>query len=53
LRALAYTLATSSSSRAPVRSARRPDGSQVYLLSVVRHRDAITVATRPYRREDE
>ena len=30
-----------------LRGARRPDGSQVYLLSVVRHHDAITVATRP------
>ncbi|HKT03687.1 MAG TPA: ISAs1 family transposase, partial [Rugosimonospora sp.] len=30
-----------------LRAARRPDGSQVYLLSVVRHRDAITLATRP------
>jgi predicted transposase YbfD/YdcC len=30
-----------------LRGARRPDGSQVYLLSMVRHRDAVTLATRP------
>jgi predicted transposase YbfD/YdcC len=30
-----------------LRGARRPDGSQVYLLSVVRHRDGLSLATRP------
>lgn len=30
-----------------LRGARRPDGSQVYLLSAVRHRTGLTVATRP------
>jgi hypothetical protein len=30
-----------------LRGARRPDGSQVYLLSVVRHRGGLAVATRP------
>lgn len=54
----AWRTATDDASRRPrhdglaadgkcLRAARRRDGSQVYLLSVVRHRDAITVATRP------
>jgi predicted transposase YbfD/YdcC len=54
----AYHAATGQVSRRPrhdalatdgkcLRAARRPDGSQVYLLSVVRHRDGLSLATRP------
>ncbi|TKA03125.1 transposase family protein [Actinacidiphila oryziradicis] len=32
-----------------LRGARRPDGSQVFVLSAVRHSDAVTIATREIR----
>jgi hypothetical protein len=36
-----------------LRAARRPDGSQVFVLSAVRHADAVTLASREIRREDQ
>jgi predicted transposase YbfD/YdcC len=54
----AWRAATGDASRRPrhdalaadgkcLRGARRSDGSQVYLLSVIRHRDGLSLATRP------